>query len=229
MMRYMTDGLCKTLSCYAVLRAASYIFFLTSLCGKINMQGKIPRRCWHTPGPGPRRHPLSNASIDQSGDPKRRRVRVDEPGSPLHGRAGERVGDDLDHDGKPYVTVLLDGETAEVALDPATLVAITPEEEGHRITAYDVQIEVRHAGESTYAEGWVIFGGERHHLVVAASSSDRGTTYILDGETHWWSEIRWLDEWFEGLWMDAAAGAGYGLDNEIDFDVHRRSEERNGE
>jgi hypothetical protein len=29
--------------------------------------------------------------------------------------------------------------------------------------------------------------------------------------------------------MDAAAGAGYGLDNEINFDRHMRSEERSGE
>jgi hypothetical protein len=172
---------------------------------------------------------LSNASIDHSGDAKPLRVRVHDPGSPLHGRTAERVGDDLDHDGKPYTIVLLDGATAEVALDPATLVEITPEEEGHRITAYDLHIEVRYAGESTYAEGWVVFGGERHHLVVAASSSDRGATYVLDGETHWWSEIRWLDQWFEGLWMDAAAEARYSLDNEIDFDAHMRSEKRSGE
>jgi hypothetical protein len=167
---------------------------------------------------------LSTTSIDQSGDPKRRRVRVHDPVSPLHGRIGERVGDDVNHDGKPYVIVLLDGESVETALDPATLVEITPEGERHRITAYDLQIEVRHAGESTYAEGWVVFGGERHHLVVASSSSDRGTTYILDGETHWWSEIRWLDEWFEGLWMDAATEA-----DEIDFEAHMRSEERSAE
>jgi hypothetical protein len=189
----------------------------------------MPRRCGYTPGPGPRRYPLSNASIDHSGDAKPRRVRVDDPDSPLHGMTGERVGDDLDHDGKPYAVVLLDGETVEAALDPATLVEIAPDGKRYRITAYDVQIEVRHAGESTYAEGWVVFGGERHHLVVAASSSDRGTTYILDGETHWWSKIRWLDEWFEELWMDAAAEAGYRLDNEIDFDAHMRSEERSGE
>ncbi len=98
------------------------------------------------------------------------------------------------------------------------------------VTAYDVQLEVRNAGESTYAEGWVVFGGERHHLVVAASSSVRGATYILDGETHWWSEIRWLDEWYEELWMDAAADAGYSLVNEIDFDGrHMKREERSGE
>jgi hypothetical protein len=172
---------------------------------------------------------LSNASIDQSGDPKRRRVRVDDPDSLWHGRTGQRVGDDLDHDGKPYTIVLLDGETAEAALDPTTLVEITPDVERHRITAHDLHIEVRHAGESTYAEGWVVFDGERHHLVVASSSSDRGTTYFLDGETQWWSEITWLDEWFEELWMDAAAEAGYSVDNEIDFDAHRRSEERSGE
>jgi hypothetical protein len=172
---------------------------------------------------------LSNASIDQSGDAKPRRVRVNEPGSPLHGRTGERVGNDLDHDGKPYTIVLLDSESVETALDPATLVEISPEDERHRVTVYDLHIEVRHAGESTYAEGWVVFDGERHHLVVAASSSDRGTTYILDGETHWWSEIRWLDEWFEELWMDAAANAGYGLDNEFDFEAHMRNEERSGE
>jgi hypothetical protein len=172
---------------------------------------------------------LSNASIDQSGGAKPRRVRVDDPDSPLHGRMGEGVGDDLDHDGKPYAVVLLDGESAEVALDPATLVEIAPEEERRRITAYDVHIEVRNAGESTYAEGWVVFRGERHHLVVAASPSDRGTTYILDGETHWWSEIRWLDEWFDELWMDAAAEARYSLVNEIDFDAHMRNEERSGE
>ena len=172
---------------------------------------------------------MSNASIDHSGDAKPRRVRVDDPGSPLHGRTGEPVDDDVDHDGKTYTIILLDGETAEVALDPATLVEITPEEGQRRITAYDLHIEVRHAGESTYAEGWVVFGGERHHLVVASSSSDRGTTYILDGESHWWSEIRWLDEWFEELWMEAAANAEYSLDNEIDFDAHMRSEERSGE
>jgi hypothetical protein len=167
---------------------------------------------------------LSNTSIDQSGDAKPRRVRVDDPGSALHGRTGDRVGDDLDHDGKPYMIVRLDGDNAEVALDSATLVEVTSEDERHRITAYDLHIEVRHAGESTYAEGWVVFEGEQHHLVVASSSSDRGTTYILDGETHWWSEIRWLDEWFEELWMDAAADA-----DEIDFDARVRSEERSGE
>jgi hypothetical protein len=196
---------------------------------KISIQYKTPRRCAITPGPGPRRYPLSNASIDQSGDAKPRRVRVDDPGSPLHGRMGEHVGDDLDHDGRPYAIVRLDCESTEAALDPATLVEITSEEEGRRITAYDVYIEVRHAGESTYAEGSVVFGGERHHLVVASSSSDRGTTYILDGESHWWSEIRWLDQWFEGLWMDAAAEAGYSLDNEIAFAAQMRSEERSGE
>ena len=74
-----------------------------------------------------------------------------------------------------------------------------------------------------------MFGGERHDLVVASSSSDRGATYILDGETHWWSEIRWLDEWFEEVWMDAAADAGYGMENEIDFDRRMSSEERSGE
>jgi hypothetical protein len=182
------------------------------------------------PGAWPKEAPLSNASIDQGGDARPRRVRVQDPGSPLHGRTGERVGDDVDHDGKPYAIVLLDGETAEAALDPATLVEISPEEERHRITAYDVHIEVRHAGESTYAEGWVVFGGERHDLVVASSSSDRGATYILDGETRWWSDIRWLDEWFEGLWMDAATEAGYSLDNEIDFDAQLfGDEERSGE
>jgi hypothetical protein len=154
---------------------------------------------------------------------------VDDPRSPLHGRTGARVGDDVDHDGKHYVVVLLDGEGLEAALDPAALVEIPPEDERPHITAYDLHIEVRHAGESTYAEGWVAFGGERHHLVVASSSSDRGTTYILDGETHWWSEIRWLDEWFEDLWMEATAGAGYDLDNEIAFEIHMRSEERSGQ
>ena len=39
----------------------------------------------------------------------------------------------------------------------------------------------------------------------------------------------WLDEWFEGLWLDAAADAGYGLHNEIDFDRSMRSEERSGQ
>ena len=91
---------------------------------------------------------MSNASIDQSSDPKRRRVRGDDPGSPLHGRTGQRVGDDLDHDGKPYTIVLLDGKSAEAALDPTTLVEITLEEERHRITAYDVHIEVRHAARA---------------------------------------------------------------------------------
>ena len=109
-------------------------------------------------------------------------------------------------------------------VDPATLVEITLDGERRRIAAYDLHIEFRHAGESTYAEGPVVFGGERHHIVVASSTSDRGTTYILDGETHWWSEIRWLDEWFEDLWMDAAAKA-----DKIDFDALMKSEERSGE
>jgi hypothetical protein len=127
------------------------------------------------------------------------------------------------------VVVLLDGEGLEAVLDPATLVDIASEDEQHRVTAYDLHIEIRHAGESTYAEGWVVFGGERHYLVVASSSSDRGTTYILDGESYWWSEIRWLDEWFEDLWMEAAAGAGYGPDIETDFDGRMRSKERSGQ
>ncbi len=97
------------------------------------------------------------------------------------------------------------------------------------ITAYDLHIEVRYSGESTYAEGWIELDGERHHLVVAASSTDRGATYVLDGETYWWSEVEWLDAWFEDLWIQAAADAGYDLDNEIDFDAHITSVNEKGD
>lgn len=92
------------------------------------------------------------------------------------------------------------------------------------ITAYDLRIEVRDAGERTTAEGWVEIDGKRHNLRVEASATDRGATYYLGGEPRWWSEVEWLDWWFEDLWQEAAAGAGYDLDNEIDFDAHLTNE-----
>lgn len=52
--------------------------------------------------------------------------------------------------------------------------------------------------------GWIEFGGERHDLRVEASATDRGATYYLDSEPRWWSEVEWLDQWFEELWMEAA-------------------------
>jgi len=185
---------------------------------------------WQHPGAGPRRFPLSNASIDHSGDAKPRRVRVDDPASALHGTTGERVGDDLDHDGKHYVIVLLDGERAEAALDPATLVEITPEGERHRITAYDMQIEVRHAGENTFAEGSIELDGKRYEFRAEADVSSRGTTYTIGYQQYWFDEVPEVDEWFEAIWLDAAADAGYSLDNEVDFTAHAHmtSEERSG-
>ncbi len=93
------------------------------------------------------------------------------------------------------------------------------------ITGYDITLQVRDAGERTTASGWVEIDGERHHLRVEASATDRGATYYLDGEPRWWSEVEWLDRWFEGLWQEAAEEAGYDLDNEIDFDARMRSKE----
>jgi hypothetical protein len=61
-------------------------------------------------------------------------------------------------------------------------------------------------------------------LTAEAGVSDRGTTYYLDGESHWWDEVPWLDSWLEERWLEAAADAGYDLDNEIDFDAHLTSE-----
>ena len=92
------------------------------------------------------------------------------------------------------------------------------------ITAYDLRIEVRYSGEVTTACGWVEIDGERHELRVEADVSSRGATYYLDGKSHWWSTVEWLDRWFEDLWQEAAAGAGYDLDNEIDFDAHLMNE-----
>ncbi len=91
------------------------------------------------------------------------------------------------------------------------------------ITAYDVRLSVRYSGEDTAAEGWIELDGTRHAFRVEASASDRGATYILDGESHWWNEVEWLDDWFEDLWMRAAADAGYDFDNDIDFDARMTS------
>ena len=93
------------------------------------------------------------------------------------------------------------------------------------ITAYEITIQVRNAGERTTACGWVEIDGERHKLRVEADVTSRGATYFLDGEPHWWSEVEWLDSWFEDLWQEAAANAGYDLDNEVDFDAHMTSKE----
>ena len=93
------------------------------------------------------------------------------------------------------------------------------------ITAYDITIQVRDAGEKTSAQGWVEIDGARHDFRAEASATDRGATYFLDGEPHWWSEVEWLDSWFEDRWQEAAANAGYDLDNEVDFDAHMTSKE----
>ena len=92
------------------------------------------------------------------------------------------------------------------------------------IGAYDVKLSVRDAGEVTTAQGWVEINDKRHHLRVEADVSSRGATYFIDGEPHWWSEVEWLNSWFEDRWQDAAADAGYDLDNEIDFDAHMTNE-----
>jgi hypothetical protein len=95
------------------------------------------------------------------------------------------------------------------------------------VTAYDVTIRVRYSGESTTAEGWIELDGERHDFQVEASASDRGTTYTIGDEQVWWSEVPWLDTWFEELWMAAASQVGYEIDDSVDFvdfDAHMRSE-----
>ena len=93
------------------------------------------------------------------------------------------------------------------------------------LTACDITIQVRDAGEKTTACGWVEIDGKRHNLRVEASATDRGATYFLDGEPRWWNEVPEIDEWFEDLWQEAAADAGYDLDNEVDFDARMRSKE----
>jgi hypothetical protein len=89
-----------------------------------------------------------------------------------------------------------------------------------KITAYDIRIEVRKSGENTFAEGRVELDGERMHFRAEADVSSRGTTYTIGGEQYWFDEVPQIDEWFESLWMDAAADAGYSLDNEVDFEAH---------
>jgi hypothetical protein len=91
------------------------------------------------------------------------------------------------------------------------------------VTAYDVTLRVRYSGESTTARGWIELDGERRDFQVGTSTSDRGTTYTIDDEQFWWSEVPWLDSWFEEVWMTAASQAGYDLDGAIDFDAHMTS------
>ena len=74
-----------------------------------------------------------------------------------------------------------------------------------KITGYDVRIEVRNLGENTYAEGTIELDGEPTRFRAEADVSSRGTTYFLNGEPYWWSEIEWLDCWFEELWQDTAS------------------------
>ena len=73
------------------------------------------------------------------------------------------------------------------------------------ITGYNITIQVRDAGERTTAYGWIEIDGKRHDFRAEASATNRGATYYLDGEPHWWNEVQWLDEWFEDLWQEAAA------------------------
>lgn len=96
------------------------------------------------------------------------------------------------------------------------------------INAYDVTLRVRYSGESTTAEGWIELDGERRDFWVEASSTDRGATYTIGDERLWWSEVPWLDFWFEELWVAAASRVGYEPDelyDAIDFDAHMTSEQ----
>jgi hypothetical protein len=93
------------------------------------------------------------------------------------------------------------------------------------VTAYDVTIRVRYSGESTTAQGWIELEGERRDFQVEVSATDRGATYTVGDEQFWWSEVPWLDSWFEELWMAAASHAEYEIDDPVDFDVHASSEQ----
>jgi hypothetical protein len=93
-----------------------------------------------------------------------------------------------------------------------------------KITAYDITLRVRYSGENTDAEGWIELDGERVPFRAEADVSSRGTTYTVGDESYWWSEVPEIDEWFEERWLEAAAEAGYDLENEIDFDARLTSE-----
>jgi hypothetical protein len=93
------------------------------------------------------------------------------------------------------------------------------------VTAYDVTLRVRYSGESTTAQGWIELDGERRGFRVEASATDRGATYTIGDEHFWWSEVPWLDSWFEEVWMAAASQVGYELDDAINFDAHMTSEQ----
>jgi len=93
------------------------------------------------------------------------------------------------------------------------------------VTAYDVTMRVRYSGESTTAEGWIELDGERSDFQVEASATDRGATYTIGEGQFWWSEVPWLDSWFEEVWMAAASRVGYELDDPLDFDAQMRSEQ----
>jgi hypothetical protein len=93
------------------------------------------------------------------------------------------------------------------------------------VTAYDVTLRVRYSGESTTAQGLIELDGERRGFQVEASATDRGATYTIGDEHFWWSEVPWLDSWFEEVWMAAASQVGYELDDAIDFDAHMKSEQ----
>jgi hypothetical protein len=92
------------------------------------------------------------------------------------------------------------------------------------VTAYNVTIRVRYSGESTTAQGWIELDGVRRGFRVEASATDRGATYTIGDEQLWWSEVPWLDSWFEEVWMAAASQVGYEFDDAIDFDAHMTSE-----
>ena len=93
------------------------------------------------------------------------------------------------------------------------------------VTAYDVTLRVRYSGESTTAQGWIELDGERRGFQVEASATDRGTTYTIGDEHFWWSEVPWLDSWFEEVWIAAASQVGYELDDAINLDAHMTSEQ----
>jgi hypothetical protein len=92
------------------------------------------------------------------------------------------------------------------------------------VTAHDIRLRVRYSGESTTAEGWIELDGERRDFRAEADVSSRGATYTIGDERFWWDEVPWLDSWFEERWLEAAADAGYALENEIDFDDRLTSE-----
>ena len=94
------------------------------------------------------------------------------------------------------------------------------------ITAYDITIRVRDAGEKTFAEGTVRLDGEWVPFRAEAGATDRATLYTLGERRFWWNEAPEIDEWFEDRWQEAAAkywNAEFGEPD--DFVEHMMSKE----